>query len=123
MFDNLKAMGAVAGLLRNQDKLKASAERVRARLAQARVEGQSGGGAVHATVDGQLKVVSIVLSPALAAGLADAPSRERAGALVAQAVNSATERARLLIAQEVSREADELGLPPEMLQGLRGLMP
>lgn len=123
MFDNLKAMGAVAGLLKNQEKLKESADRVRTRLAQARIEGQGGGGAVRATVDGQLKVVSVVLSPALAAGLSDHASRERAGALVAEAVNDATTRARVLIAHEVSREADELGLPPEMLQGLRGLMP
>jgi DNA-binding protein YbaB len=123
MFENLKAMGAIAGLLKDQQRLRESAERVRGRLARARVEGEAGGGAVRAVVDGQLKVVGVTLSPALVSDLGEAGSRARAEALIAEAINAATERARVLIAEEVSREADELGLPREMLQGLRGLMP
>lgn len=123
MFENLKAMGAIAGLLKDQDRLRESAQRVRDRLAEARIEGESGGGAVRAVVDGRLRVVSVTLSSGLASGLADGRARERAEGLIAEAVNRATERARVLIAEEVSREADALGVPAEMLAGLRGLMP
>lgn len=123
MFENLKAMGAIAGLLQNQERLRASAQRLRARLSDARIEGEAGGGEVRAVVDGQLRVVSVSLSPGLASGLGEGPARARAEALIAEAVNRATERARMLIAEEISRQADELGLPAEMLQALRGLMP
>lgn len=123
MFDNLKAMGAIAGLLKNQDKLRGTAEKIKTKLASARIEGQAGGGAVRATVDGQLKVIAVELSPALASSLGTPEARAKAGAMIAEAVNAASELARTRIAQEMSREADAMGLPPEMLQGLRGLMP
>lgn len=123
MFENLKAMGAIAGLLRDQDRLRESAQRVRDRLAEARIEGEAGGGVVRAVVDGQLRVVSVSLSPGLASGLGEQSARERAEALIAEAINRATAGARVRIAEEVSREADVLGVPAEMLAGLRGLMP
>jgi hypothetical protein len=123
MFDNLKAMGAIAGLLKNQDKLRVTADKIKSKLASARIEAQAGGGAVRATVDGQLTVIAVELSPALASSLGTPEARATAGAMIAEAVNAASEQARQRLAEEMAREADAMGLPPEMLQGLRGLMP
>lgn len=122
MFDNLKAMGAVAGLLKNQDKLKASMERVKRSLGDMRLTGESGSGAVRATVTGDLRVVSIEVGPALIAGLASDSSRSMAEALVAEAVNDGLRKAQAAAREAISAEARALGLPelPAALGGLLG---
>ncbi len=117
MFDNLKAMGAVAGLLKNQDKLKSAMERVRRTLADTRLTGESGGGAVRAIVTGDLRILSIEVGPALATGLAADSSRRMAETLITEAVNDGLRKAGRL----VSAEARELGLP-DLPGGLSGLL-
>lgn len=121
MFDNLKAMGAVAGLMKNKDKLREVGDRVKEKMARARVTGQAGGGAARAVVSGQMRVVEIELSGPLVAGMAaDDRTRALAGNLVAEAVNSALEQAQRMLQEEISREARELGLPD--LPGLGDLL-
>lgn len=121
MFDNLKAMGAVAGLLKNQDKLKAAMERVKRTLADTRLTGESGGGAVRAIVTGDLRVLSIEVGPALAAGLAADSSRRMAETLITDAVNDGLRKAQAEAGRLVSAEAKELGLP-DLPGGLSGLL-
>jgi DNA-binding protein YbaB len=121
MFDNLKAMGAVAGLLKNQDKIKGAMERVKRTLAGTRVNGESGGGAVRAVVTGDLRVLSIQVDPALGAGLADASARSAAEALIVEAVNDGLRKAQAEAGRVMSAEARELGLP-DLPGGLGGLL-
>lgn len=120
MFDKLKAMTAMAGLLKNQDQIKAAIERVSQRLAQSRVTGESGGGAVRVTMSGKLDIIDVALAPALAAGLADEPSRQSAEFMIAEAMTLAQVRARHLARETINREAAALGLPelPEDLGGV-----
>lgn len=111
MFEQMKMMGALASLLKNKEGLKAAGERIRARLVEIRAGGAAGGGAVRATATGDLKIVSIQIEPALAAGLADPGSRELAEQLIAEAVNNALDQAKLVAQREAAKEAEGLGLP------------
>ncbi len=121
MFDNLKAMGAVAGLLKNKEKLRAVTERFQEKLERMSVTGVAGGSAVRVTVSGKMKVTEVFLDPALIAGLqAGEGGREMAQALIAEATNDAITRVQSMVRDEAEREAQELGLPG--LPGLDGLL-
>ncbi|HYE02370.1 MAG TPA: YbaB/EbfC family nucleoid-associated protein [Phycisphaerales bacterium] len=121
MFDNLKAMGALAGLMKNKDGLRAAGERVKRRLTEVRAAGQAGGGAVRVTTDGQMRVVEVVLDPALVRGLVgDPPGAAQAAELIRDAVNEALRQSQALAQREVAREAEALGLPE--IPGLGSLL-
>lgn len=125
MFDNLKAMGALAALMKNQDKLKEGFDRVRAKLERTRVTGEAGSGAARAEVTGTLKVLRVELSPALLMGMAaDERTRELAASLIADAVNNAMDKAKALAAEEVRLEAKAQGLEDLLAAapGLTGLL-
>ncbi len=114
MFDKLKAMGAVASLLRDKDKLKATTERVKQVSESVRASGEAGGGVVRVTVNGQMKLVGVEIGPALAAGMAaDDRTRELAGNLICQAADEAMRAARDKMTEIIRREARELGLPDD----------
>lgn len=111
MFDKFKAMGAVAGLMKNQDALKQAAGRVREKMERTTVSGEAGSGAARATVTGTLKVVSVELSPALVGGMnADERTRQLASSLIADAVNEAMKQAQLKIKEAIDVETKALGL-------------
>jgi len=112
MFDQFKAMGAIASLLKNQDRLREAHDRVREQMETARVEADAGGGAVRVVVTGTMRVESVVVEPALAAGMAcDEQTRDLAGSLVVEAINDALQRAQALLQEAISREVEALGLP------------
>lgn len=123
MFDQLKGMAGMAGLMKDLPKLKARMEEVKARLGTVRVEAETGGGAVQATVNGHLEVVALRVDPAMLAGLVDPSNPDdltMAEALIVGAVNAAMVKARAEAGRAVSEAAAELGLPlpPEALEGL-----
>ncbi len=120
MLEQMKMMGALAGLLKNKEGLKAAGERIRTRLAEVRADGAAGGGAVRATSTGDLKIVSIQIEPALAAGLADPSSRQQAEQLIVEAVNNALDQAKAIAQREAAKEAEALGLPG--MDGMAGLL-
>jgi DNA-binding protein YbaB len=111
MFDNIKGMAALAGLMKNQDKLKAAADRVKARMHAARLTAEAGGGAARVTVDGTMRVLDVTLSPALIVGMAsDAQTQVLAGSLIAEATNAAIALAQGRMKEAMDAEARELGL-------------
>jgi DNA-binding protein YbaB len=119
MFEQMKMMGALAALMKDKDKLAARAAKLREEMERLRVEGQAGGGAVRVVANGRMKVLSVDVSGPLAAGMAtDAATKALAAGLIAEGVNDALSKAQEKLAQAVEREAGELGLPPEMVQGL-----
>ncbi len=120
MFEQLKVAGALAGLLKNKEGLKAAGERIRKRLTEVRAGGAAGGGAVRAIATGELRIESIHIEPAVAAGLADDASRAYAQQLIAEAVNSALEQAKAIAQREAAKEAEALGLPG--MDGMAGLL-
>ncbi|HZW11020.1 MAG TPA: YbaB/EbfC family nucleoid-associated protein [Phycisphaerales bacterium] len=111
MFDQFKTMGAMAGLLKNREKLQAAAARVKRTLDESPSVGEAGGGAVRVTVGGELKVTRVELMPAVVAGMAaDESARRGVEALIAEATNDALRRAQERIRDAIDREAKGLGI-------------
>jgi DNA-binding protein YbaB len=122
VFDKLKAVGQLAGLLNNKDKVQGAAERVKARLGELRTEGQAGQGAVRVVASGAMRITSLELAPGLVAGMAaDDRTRALAGSLIAEAVNDALAKAQAQLQATIAKEAKELGLG-DMLGDLGGLV-
>lgn len=121
MFDKIKSMTALAGLMKDKQKVQESADRIKRELAALRVEGQAGGGAVRVVASGDLTVQDVQMSPALAAGLAaSGPSRDYAQTLIRDATNDALAKARTKMREVMQREADAMGLG-DVLGDLGGL--
>ena len=123
MFDRLKGMAGLAGLMKDLPRIKAKFEEIKERLGAMTTSAETGGGAVRVIVNGQMRVVSIEVDQALLAGLIDAghaEDRALASDLIAGAVNAAMERAKEMAAKEMSAAAAELGLPvpPDGLAGM-----
>ncbi len=111
MFDQFKMMGAVAGLLKNREGIKAAGDRIQARLDELRIEGESEGGLARAVVTGKMEVVSITVSEALASGLGSCADRSLAEGLIAEAVNDALRQAQVAVTAAIDEEGESLGLP------------
>lgn len=124
MFDALKGMAGLAGLMKDLPRIKARLAEVKDRLGEVKVSAETGGGAVKATANGLMRIVSLEINPALMATLVDASNendREMAQDLVVGAVNAALARARERAEKEMSDAASELGLPIPP-GGLGGMM-
>jgi nucleoid-associated protein EbfC len=112
MFDQFKALGQLAGLMKDRDKLRGIADQFKERLERITVVGSSGGGAVRVTMTGQLKVIEVTIEPAVLSGAAsDGASRAQAQNLVRDAMNDALAKVQMLIKQEADKQAKEMGLP------------
>lgn len=110
MLDQFKAMGALAGLLKNRDRLREASERVREKIASMRVEGSAGGGAVRVRLSGRSRVETVTLDAPLASTLSQPGSKAHAERLIAEAVNDALGKAEAALKEELAREAKALGL-------------
>lgn len=111
MFDKLKTMQALGSLMKNKEQLAEAGERIKAKIELMRIEGEAGGGACRAIVNGKMKLMDLTLDPALLAGMAvDEKTRDLATSLIKDAINDATERAQKQVQELISREAEELGL-------------
>jgi DNA-binding YbaB/EbfC family protein len=123
MFDNLKGMASLAGLMKDLPRIKEKMDEVKQRLALITVEAETGGGAVRAEANGQLRVTAIKVDQAMLAGLVEADNpddRAMAEDLIVGAVNAALDKARERAEQEMHAAASDLGLPvpPGGLEGL-----
>jgi len=121
MFDQIKAMGALAGLMKNKDKIQEAIKAFQGSLEVMRAVGTSGSGAVRATVTGKMKVVELTLDPTLVGGMGrDIDSRRMGEQLIVEALNDALQTAQIMVRDEANRQAKGLGLPE--LPGLEGLL-
>ncbi len=111
MFDQMKQMGAIAGLLKNKDKLAEAGARVKRALEERPVTAESGGGAVRVTIGSEMKVLRIEIAPAVAAGIgAGDDARQQIETLIADATNDAMQLAQQRLKEAIDREAAELGI-------------
>lgn len=107
----MKAMGTLAGLLKNKDRLQQAAANVKAKLAEQPAVGESGGGAVRAEIGPDLRVARLHIEPAVAQGFAaDDASREMAQSLIRDAVNAGLDEAQRRLTEAITAEAEALGL-------------
>ena len=103
-------MAGLGDILKQAQKMKAEMERIQAEVASRTVEGSAGGGMVTAVANGKGELLSVRIDPEVARG----EDLEMLQDLVMAAANDALRKARELLAQEVSRLAGGLGLPPGM---------
>ncbi len=112
-----KEIGQLMNLMKNTSKIREEMDKLQGRLGQISAEGDAGGGMVRVRVNGHMEVQACVLSEEVL----KLNDKELLEDLVAAAVNQALKKARQLVAEETSKMAVELGLPPGLnLPGLGG---
>ncbi|MEA4862353.1 MAG: YbaB/EbfC family nucleoid-associated protein [Victivallaceae bacterium] len=99
MFENLAAM---ASAIKQAKEIKNNVKRIREDMANSSFEGFANDNKTKATVSGDLRVISIAISP-------DAGSA--AGELAAAAVNAAMDNAKSTLQQRIREAAGGLDLP------------
>jgi len=113
MFDALKGLGNLPGLMAKaremQDKMKAMQED----LAKKVVTADAGGGMVQATVNGRMELVKLRIDKARIDPTDTEMLEDVIVAAVAAAQNKASETAK----EEMQKMAGEMGIPPGMLPG------
>lgn len=125
MFEGIKGMAGLAGLMKDLPRLKEQMEAVKARLSEIEVEAETGGGAVKAVASADMQIRRIQIDQAMFSGLIDASSaedRQMAEDLIAGAVNAALDKAKKAAEHEMADAAAEMGLPLPP-GGLGGISP
>ena len=114
MFDSLRGMAGMAGLMKDLPKIKAKLELVKEEVAKREVEASTGGGAVTAVANGKLRIARIKFDHALLAGLID-PGAPEDGALAADLVtgacNAALDKAQEMVGDALREAASDLDIP------------
>ena len=113
-----KGIGQIAGLMGQMPRIRAEMERLQERLPQLTAEGDAGAGMVKIRVNGRLDVTACMICEEIM----KSGDREMLEDLIRGATNQAIAKVRQLIADETSKMASNLGLPPGMgLPGVPGL--
>ena len=111
MFDALKGLGNLPGLMAKaremQDKMKAMQED----LARRQVTADAAGGMVEATVNGRLELVKLHIDK----NKIDLTDTEMLEDVIVAAVAAAQNKASDTAKEEMQKMAAEMGLPPGML--------
>ncbi|MEM6749623.1 MAG: YbaB/EbfC family nucleoid-associated protein [Planctomycetota bacterium] len=120
MFDQMKQLKQVMSLLGNPAELREKMETAQRELADVVGTGESGGGAVKASVDGRMKLVDLKIDPAMIGTIAGAGAdadREMVEELVLSAVNAAVARAQEEARARLSEITGGMDLPLPSLGG------
>jgi DNA-binding YbaB/EbfC family protein len=96
-------------MLKQMQQMQSRLAKIQADLEQEEITATAGGGAVKAVVNGQQKLLEIVIDPDLASDV------EMLQDLVVAAVNEAMDRSRELAANRMQEVAAGLGLPPGLM--------
>jgi nucleoid-associated protein EbfC len=114
MFDGLKNMAALPGLLAKAREMQGRMQAMQEELAKKQVTADAGGGMVQATVNGKMELVRLKIDK----GRVDPNDTDLLEDLVVAAVNAAQAKAGDMVREETQKLAGDLGLPPGMMQGL-----
>lgn len=122
MFDNLKSLAGLPGMLGKVREMQAKMQEVQGRLGEMRAEADAGGGMVTATCNGKLELVRVKIDSArLNLGTAGPADLELLEDLVVAAVAAAQSKAADLAREEMAKAASDVGLPPGMMDQLRNM--
>ena len=105
-----QGLGQLANLMKALPRIKEEAQRLQERVGQITAEGDAGAGMVKAKVNGGMELVACTISEEALKG----NDREMLEDLIKSAVNQALAKARQQVAEETSKMATGLGLPPGM---------
>jgi DNA-binding YbaB/EbfC family protein len=113
-----KEIGQLAGMMGQMPRIREEMEKLQQRLPQLSAEGDAGAGMVKVRVNGRLEVTACTLSDEIM----KSGDREMLEDLIRGATNQAIAKVRQQIADETTKMASNLGLPPGMgLSGVPGL--
>ena len=113
MFDALKNLGNLPGLMAKAREMQEKMAAMQEELGRKTVTADSGGGIVEATCNGRRELVRIRIDKSRF----DVNDTEMLEDVVVAAVHAAQTRAADVVKQEMQKKAGELGLPPGMLGG------
>src|SRR5258708_50301 len=113
MFDALKNIGNMPGLLAKAREMRQKMEAVQEELGKRQVSADAGGGMVEATVNGRMELVRLHIDKQKL----DPTDTEMLEDLIVAAVNAAHAKAAQMMQQEMQKAASDMGLPPGMLGG------
>ena len=113
MFDALKNLGNMPGLLAKAREMRQKMEAVQEELGKRQISADAGGGMVEATVNGRMELVKLHIDKQKV----DPGDTEMLEDLIVAAVNAAHVKAAQMMQQEMQKAAGEMGLPPGMLGG------
>ena len=113
MFDALKNLGSLPGLMAKAREMQDRMAAVQEELGQKTVSADAGGGLVEATCNGRRELVRLRIDKTRV----DTGDTEMLEDLIVAAVRSAQDKAVDLAKAEMQRAASEMGVPPGMLPG------
>lgn len=116
MFDALKNLGNLPGLMAKAREMQEKMRAVQEELAHRRVSAEAGGGMVEATVNGRLELVKLRIDKSKI----DPTDTEMVEDMVVAAVGAAQAKAAEMVQAEMQKAAGDMGLPPGMLGGGTG---
>ena len=111
MFDSLKNLGSLPGLMAKAREMQDKMKQVQEDLARKQVSADAGAGMVQATVNGRLELVKLRIDKSRI----DPSDTEMLEDLIVAAVHAAQEKAAEETKSEMQRVATDMGLPPGML--------
>src|SRR3954453_3723496 len=112
MFDNLKNLANLPGIMAKAQEMQAKMRQMQAELAQRQVTADAGGGMVTAIVNGRMELVRVRIDKTK---LPDVNDTEMLEDLIVAAVAAAQTKTADMVRQEMQKTASDLGLPPGML--------
>lgn len=113
MFDALKNLGSLPGLMAKAKEMQERMSAMQDELGRKTVSADAGGGLVEATCNGRRELVRVKIDKARL----DVNDTEMLEDLIVAAVHAAQEKAADLAKSEMQRVASEMGVPPGMLPG------
>jgi DNA-binding YbaB/EbfC family protein len=111
MFDGLKNLNNLRDLMKNAGQLQSRMQEMQERLGQQRITADSAAGAVAATVNGKMELVSLHIDKTRV----DPTDTELLEDLIVAAVAAAQAKAAETVKQSMASMASEMGLPPGMM--------
>jgi DNA-binding YbaB/EbfC family protein len=111
MFDALKNLGNLGGLMAQARQMQEKMEAMREELGRRLVSADAGAGIVTATVNGRLELTKLQIDKSRI----DLGDVEMLEDLVVAAVSAAQVKAAALMQAEMGRLAGEMGMPPGLL--------
>src|SRR3954451_7339601 len=111
MFDALKNLGSLPGLMAKAREMQEKMKAMQEELARRHVSADAGGGMVEATVNGRMELVKLRIDKSRI----DPADTEMLEDVVVAAVNAAQAKAADMMREEMQKAAADMGLPPGML--------
>src|SRR5687768_274273 len=111
MFDALKNMGGLQGLMDAAKQMQGEMKKLQEELGARQITADAGGGMVQATVNGRMELVGLKIDKARI----DTNDTELLEDVIVAAVAAAQAKAADMMKSEMQKAAGEMGLPPGMI--------